>query len=190
MPDIVIETERLILRKIEESDAALQYEFLNTPTVMECLGGVKELHEIEAKHAKSMSWFAREGFGFMMLIEKSTGELVGHCGMKRVDNPLAPNVGDHEIGWLVREDRWRHGYANESMRAVIDWAFDSIGVPYLVAITSERNEASCRFMEKLGMERRKDLDFDDPAYDPRDNPAIQYSLSREQWETEKCSGPV
>ena len=40
------------------------------------------------------------------------------------------------------------------------------------------------------MERRKDLDFDDPAYDPRDNPAIQYSLSREQWETEKCSGPV
>ncbi len=181
MPDIVIETERLILRKIGESDAALQYELLNTPTVMEYLGGVKELHEIEAKHAKSMSWFAREGFGFMMLIEKSTGELVGHCGMKRVDNPLAPNVGDHEIGWLVREDRWRHGYANEAMRAVIDWAFQSIGVPHIVALTCERNVPSWRFMEKLGMERRGDLDFTDPSYDPRDNPTIQYSLTRAQW---------
>lgn len=188
MADIVIETERLILRKIAESDAELQYRLLNTPAVMECLGGVKELHEIEAKHANAMASFAREGFGFMMMTEKPTGELVGHAGLKRVDNPLASNVGDHEIGWLVREDRWRRGYANEAMRAVIDWAFDSIGVPYLVAITSERNMPSWRFMEKLGMERRKDLDFEDPGYDPQDNPAIQYSLTKEQWETAQCTG--
>ena len=181
MTDIVIETERLILRKIGESDAELQNRVLNTPKVMEYLGGVLELHEIEAKHAKSIGWFAREGFGFMMVIEKSSGELVGHCGMKRVDNPLAPNVGDHEIGWLIREDRWRHGYANEAMRAVIDWAFDSIGAPHLVAITSERNVPSWKFMEKLGMERRRDLDFEDPGYDPRDNPAIQYSLAPASW---------
>lgn len=181
MPDIVIETERLILRKIEESDAALQYELLNTPAVMECLGGVKELHEIEAKHAKSMSWFAREGFGFMMLIEKSTGELVGHCGMKRVDNPLAPNVGDHEIGWLVREDRWRRGYAREAVEAVLDWAFTRHDAPQVVALTSMANEASWRLMEKFGMRRRADLDFEDPRFPPADNPTILYSLSREEW---------
>lgn len=181
MADIVIETERLILRRIEESDAELQNRVLNTPNVMEYLGGVLELHEIEAKHAKAMASFAREGFGFMMMIEKSSGELVGHAGMKRVDNPLAPNVGDHEIGWLVREDRWRFGYANEAMRAVVTWAFESIGAPHLVAITSQRNEPSWRFMEKLGMVRRQDLDFEDPSYDPRDNPAIQYSLNAQQW---------
>lgn len=185
MPDIVIETERLILRKIEESDAALQYELLNTPAVMECLGGVKELHEIEAKHAKSMSWFAREGFGFMMLIEKSTGELVGHCGMKRVDNPLAPNVGDHEIGWLVREDRWRRGYAEEAMRAVLDWAFTRIAAPHIVALTSHANAGSWKLMQKLGMVRREDLDFADPAFPAEDNPTIQYSLTQEQWESAK-----
>ena len=185
MPDIVIETERLILRKIEESDAALQYELLNTPAVMECLGGVKELHEIEAKHAKSMSWFAREGFGFMMLIEKSTGELVGHCGMKRVDNPLAPNVGDHEIGWLVREDRWRRGYAEEAMRAVLEWAFLRVKAPHVVALTSHANAGSWKLMEKLGMVRREDLDFTDPAFGAEDNPTIQYSLTRDQWESAK-----
>ena len=69
MADIIAETERLILRTIEESDAALQDHPLNTPNVMERLGGVKELHEIEAKHAKSMQLYAREGFSFLFMIE-------------------------------------------------------------------------------------------------------------------------
>ena len=37
-------------------------------------------------------------------------------------------------------------------------------------------------MEKLGMERREDLDFSDPSFAPKDNPVIQYSITREQWE--------
>lgn len=182
MADIVLETGRLILRRIEEGDAALQDRVLNTPSVMEHLGGVLELHEIEAKHAKVMSLFAREGFGFLFLIEKATGDLVGHAGMKRVDNENAPNQGDYEIGWLIREDRWRMGYAYEAMRAVVDWAFTSIGAPHLVALTSEGNVGSWRLMEKLGMVRRKDLDFSDPSFPPQDNPTIQYSITREQWE--------
>lgn len=182
MPDIIIETERLLLRTIDESDAELQFRVLNTPAVMEHLGGPKELHEIEAKHAKSMAWFARDGFGFMILIEKNSGEMVGHAGLKKVDSPFAPNVGDFEIGWLVRDDRWRRGYAAEAMRGVIDWAFTRHSAPHLVALTSGSNEPSWRLMEKLGMVRREDLDFSDPAYPPEDNPMIQYSLTREQWE--------
>lgn len=181
MGDIVLETERLVLRRINEGDAALQDRVLNTPAVMERLGGVRELHEIEAKHAKTMALFAREGFGFMMMIEKSTGDLVGHCGLKRIDHPAAPNPGDFEIGWLVREDRWRCGYALEAIRAVVDWAFTRHDAPYVVAITSGSNEASWRLMEKLGMSRVPELDFDDPETSPKDNPIIQYRISRETW---------
>ena len=188
MADIVLETERLILRAIEESDAALQFRVLNSPAVMEHLGGPKELHEIEAKHAKSMGWYARHGFGFLMMIEKAQngfhgGELVGHAGLKRVDHPAAKNQGDFEIGWLVREDRWRRGYAEEAMHAVLDWAFTRVGAPHVVALTSPANIGSWKLMEKLGMVRREDLDFSDPAYPAEDNPTIQYSLSREQWES-------
>jgi len=181
--DIIAETDRLILRTIEEADAALQYRVLNTPSVMARLGGVKELHEIEAKHAKAMAMYAREGFSFLFMIEKASGEMVGHCGIKRVDNPLAPNVGDHEIGWLVREDRWRRGYAEEAMRAVLDWAFTRIHAPHVVALTSEANIGSWKLMQKLGMVRREDIDFTDPAIPAEDNPTIQYSLTQEQWES-------
>ena len=86
MADIVAETERLILRTIDDGDAVEQDRLLNTPTVMARLGGVKELHEIEAKHAKSRALYAQEGFSFLFMIEKATGEMVGHCGIKRVDN--------------------------------------------------------------------------------------------------------
>lgn len=181
MADIMVETKRLVLRTIQEGDAALQNRLLNTPTVMARLGGVKELNEIEARHAKSMALQAQEGFSFLFLIEKATGEMVGHCGIKRVDNPLAKNSGDHEIGWLVREDRWRRGYAEEAMRGVLDWAFGRVGAPHVVALTSQANAASWKLMEKLGMERREDLDFDDPDYPPEDRTTILYSLTVQQW---------
>lgn len=181
MADIIAETQRLILRTIEDGDAERQYRLLNTPAVMARLGGVKELQEIEAKHAKSRASYAQDGFSFLMMIEKTTGELVGHCGIKRVDNPLARNQGDHEVGWLVREDRWRRGYAEEAMRAVLDWAFVRVGARHVVALTSQLNVPSWTLMEKLGMRRRADLDFDDPAYPPEDRTTILYSLEAANW---------
>ena len=113
MADIVLETERLVLRRLDEGDAVLHDKILNTPNVMKHLGGVKELHELEAKHAKGMAQFAREGFSFMMLIEKSSGDLVGHAGMKRVDNENAKNQGDHEIGGMASAE-W-------SFRSGLSW---------------------------------------------------------------------
>jgi RimJ/RimL family protein N-acetyltransferase len=181
MAEAVLETARLVLRIPEEADAQAQFRLLNTPSVMARLGGVKTLEHIAARHALARDSFAREHFGFMMMIEKASGELVGHCGLKRVTNELASNIGDHEIGWLVREDRWRRGYAAEAIGAVLDWAFGPIGAPLVVALTSEANVASWRLMEKLGMQRRPDLDFPDPAYPPEDNPTIQYSLTAAQW---------
>lgn len=137
------------------------------------------------RQARKIDGFAQRGFGFMMMIEKSSGELVGHCGMKMVDNLHAPNQGIHEIGWLVREDRWRLGHAHEAMRAVIDWAFATIGVPHLVALTCERNVPSWRLMEKLGMTRQRDLEFADPTLPPQDSPTIRYVLTPDQWERAK-----
>lgn len=178
---VVLETARLLLRQPGTGDAEAQFRLLNTRPVMARLGGLKTLEHIAMRHAQARESFASEGFGFMMLVEKGTGEIVGHCGLKRVNNPLARNVGDHEIGWLVREDRWRRGYAEEATRAVLDWALGPIGAPFVVALTSGANAASWKLMEKLGMQRRRDLDFDDPSFPPEDNPTIQYSLTAAQW---------
>lgn len=181
MGDLVLETARLVLRKPQEGDLDLYMQHLNVADVMEYLGGIQERHVIEAKLAKAESLFARKGFGFCLVIEKETGGLVGNCGLKQVDNPLAQNVGDLEVGWLIRQDRWRRGYAEEAVRAVIDMAFARDLAPHLAALTSERNAASWRLMEKLGMRRKAELDFTDPAFAAHDNPTIVYQLDKQDW---------
>ncbi len=181
MPDTILETERLLLRTIGPDDAELQFRTLNTPTIMDHLGGPLTLDAIAEKHAKSRDLFAREGFCFLFLIERATGELVGHCGLKLVDSEGAKNPGDLEVGWVIRDDRWRRGYAREAVGAVLEWAFETHGAPHVVALTSQRNEPSWRLMERIGMRRRVDLDFDDPRFPPEDNPTILYSIDREAW---------
>ena len=119
MTQTVLTTQRLVLRQIGEADLDAHMALFNTPAIMAHLGGVQPRHIIAAKHAQSRAGFAAEGFGFMMAQARSTGAIVGHCGMRRVMHPLAPNPGDHEIGWLVREDCWRQGYALEAMRTVV-----------------------------------------------------------------------
>ncbi len=127
MTATVLTTQRLLLRQIAEDDLDPHMALLNTPAVMQHLGGVQPRAVIAAKHVASRDGFAAEGFGFMIMQEQVSNEVVGHCGLRRVASPLAPNPEDHEIGWLVREDRWRLGYAHEAMRAVVDWAFTTIG---------------------------------------------------------------
>ena len=68
---------------------------------------------------------------------------------------------------------------------MLRWAFVDHHAPHVVALTSHANEPSWRLMERLGMERREDLDFDDPRFPPEDNPTILYSLSREAWDASK-----
>lgn len=179
MTAAVLTTPRLVLRRIREDDLDPHMALLNTPAVMQYLGGVQPRAVIAAKHQAARDGFAAEGFGFMIMEERESGELVGHCGLRRVAHPLAPNPADHEIGWLVREDRWRRGYAFEAMRAVVDWGFAVHHAPQIVALTCAANIGSWRLMEKLGMERRADLDFRDPA---EPDPIIQYAITREQWE--------
>jgi RimJ/RimL family protein N-acetyltransferase len=177
----VLTTERLILRQIGADDLDAHMALLNTPAVMEHLGGVQPRDVIAAKHEASRASFAAHGFGFMLMVERGTGAIVGHCGLRHVAHPLAPNPQDHEIGWVVRENRWRRGYALEAMRAVIDWGFSAHGAPRIVAITTQINTGSWRLMEKLGMIRAPALDFNDPAMSPAYNPAIQYAITRGQW---------
>ena len=142
----VLRTQRLDLCRIGKDDVDTHLNCLNSAAVMAQLGGPRSREDIIEKHAKARASFAADGFGFMFAYERVSGELVAHCGMKRVDIPQAANLGDHEIGWLVREDRWRRGYAEEAVRAIMQWGFETHRAPHIVALTSEENLGSRRLM--------------------------------------------
>ena len=182
MPEIILETDRLVLRTIAEGDYSVWIKYMNVPEVREYLGGVEEPHEIEAAFARMEASQATQGFSFWFAALKSCGTLIGSCGLKRLDAETAPESikGEIEIGWILRPDYWGKGYASEAASASLDYAFHYLDAPRVIALTSESNIASWKMMEKIGMRRRPEYEFYDPAFPPRDNPTIVYIKEKPQ----------
>lgn len=183
MAEIVAETDRLILRTEAVGDLDRWMEVMNTPAVMQHLGGVIERHEVEARFAKKAAEIAKLGFGFWHVQTKSDGLLIGQCGLGTIDVVAAGPVlnAGTQIGWSIADSHWRQGYASEAARAVIELAFNRFGIAQLYAQTSDANRASWTMMENLGMTRAPELDYVDPNYPREENPTIIYQLSRAQW---------
>ena len=171
----MIETSRLILRDWSEGDIEPFLRHTNTPAVMRWLGGVKSLAEQSEAIGRIMRWQAGRGFTFWVVERKADSALLGFCGIKIADTPGSPIEGVHEIGWRLREDAWGQGYAKEAAIASLDFAFGTLGADRVVALTFTPNEASWGLMERIGMTRRPELDYDDARF-PTLNPTIVYDI--------------
>ena len=182
MAEVVAETERLRLRNWGEGDRAEFVRHLNVPAVMRWLGGVQDEATYTAAFDR-IDGFQRDfGHTFWIVERKEDGALLGFCGLKRVNAPGGePLHGEFEIGWRLREDAWGKGYAKEAATKSLDLAFGRYGAERVLALTVPGNRASWGLMERLGMERRTDLDFEDPRFGPELNPCIVYAISADRW---------
>lgn len=181
--DAVFTTARLALRHWRPDDLQLWLIHLNTEPVKRYLRGVQGHEQVAESFARMAACWAQEGFGFLAVERLDDGEFVGACGINRVFDEPAPEplASGLQIGWQLRADMWGQGYATEAARAFLPHAFDTLGLATLWSQTSERNRASWSVMRKLGMIRRADLDYADPAYPPEDNPAMVWCLTQEDY---------
>jgi len=160
----VIETERLLLRSWNEGDGAEFARVTNTPEVMEHLGGVEDPIALASTAGRLDAIEREHGFTFWAIERKEDGALLGFCGVKPAN--VAPLLGELEIGWRLRHDCWGQGYAREAAEACLAWAWANLEAPRIVAITVPANSRSWGLMERLGMKRRADMDFDHPHFAP------------------------
>ena len=182
MAEIVITTERLILRTWDESDLDAFMEATNTPAVMRWLGGVWSREDHEAGFARITGYQRDFGHTFWIVEDRASGELLGFCGLKRVNSPGAGDLtGTAEVGWRLRESAWGKGIAKEAAIASLDLAFDRFGYSEVVAITVEGNGASQGLMRRLGMQRRADLDYIDPRHVDDLGAALVWSIAAGDW---------
>jgi len=181
MADIATTTDRLILRDWRPEDRATFMEHLNSAAVMRWLGGVQD----EATYAAAfdrLDGYARDyGHTFWIVERKADGDVLGFCGLKRVNSEGAKNPGDMEVGWRLRESAWGQGIAKEAAIASLDLAFGRFAAPHVVAFTVAGNTGSWGLMERLGMIRRPDLDYHDPRFGPDLNPTITYAIDAADW---------
>jgi len=181
--DKILVTDRLIMRKFRDADLTHWVEHMNTPEVRAHLGGAKSPEAIASRLARVKSkWNDGDG-GYLALIRRADGEFLGECGCSTLTAEAAPEEmrGELEIGWQLRADRWGHGYATEAARALLGLIFGRFGRDVAFSQTSEANRRSWHVMERLGMTRRADLDYDDPDFPPEENPSKVYCLTHDEW---------
>ena len=181
MAETVAETERLRLREWDDEDEVRFYEVMNRPEVMKHLGGLQLPEEWRVAYMRVRACQAEFGHAFWIVEARATGDILGFCGIKRVNSPASNMTGQHEIGWRLRPEAWGKGIAKEAAIASLDLAFGRFEAPHVIALTVAQNEASWGLMHRLGMKRRKDLDFTDTRFGPELNPNMVYRIEAEDW---------
>lgn len=182
MAEKVATTERLLLRTWDPADLDEFMRATNTPAVMRWLGGVWPREDHEAAFGRIQQYQRDFGHTLWLVEDRENGELLGFCGLKRVNSPGADAIaGMAEVGWRLRESAWGRGIAKEAAVASLDLAFGRFGYDEVVAITVEGNGASQGLMRRLGMKRRRDMDYVDPRHVEALGPAVVWSIAAQDW---------
>lgn len=146
---LVIETDRLRLRHLAAEDAAFMLELLNDPAFIRNIGdrGVRsEPDALRYLLDGPVASYARHGYGLYLVETKAADERAGICGLVKREY-----LDDADIGFAFLPRYWRRGYAYESATAVKAHAFETLGLPRVLAITSPDNAGSIRVLEKIGL---------------------------------------
>lgn len=153
---IVLESKRLLLSELRDSDAGFIKQLVNEPGWLRFIGdrGVRTLddarHYIRNGPAAS---YRQRGFGLYKTALKDNGEPIGLCGLLKRDF-----LADVDIGFAFLEAFAGQGYAHEAARAVMEQARES-GIERVVAITDADNYRSIKLLEKLGLRFDKMIEF-------------------------------
>jgi len=176
--DRVLETERLILRRLTMNDLdALAAIYADEEVRRFFPEGTLSREETR----EELEWiidvyYARYGYGLWATIEKETGALIGRCGLlpwKIVPGrdgrsglegpdefPEDATRVDVEVAYLLARDRWGRGLGTEAARAIVDHAFDDLHLPRLICLFEPENVASRSVAEHVGFTYEKDVDLD------------------------------
>jgi ribosomal-protein-alanine N-acetyltransferase len=147
---VVLETERLVLRRLTMADLDPLARLYADPDVRRWFpDGVRTYEETREELAWIIDvYYGRYGYGLWATILKETGAFIGRCGLLPWDIEGRIEV---EVAYLLDKDHWGRGLATEAARAIVDHAFATLPVERLICMTDPENGASRNVAVKVGM---------------------------------------
>lgn len=166
----MLETNRLFLRRMNETDKDSVFAMRSDVEVMRFIRA-PQIKKSEAENWINLisSRWETEKIGFCAMVEKTSNQFIGWCGLWR----LAEN-DEIEVGYALFKEFWGKGYAAEASKAFLDYGFNQLNLEKIVAVANPENKSSRRVMEKLGMK----YDYLGEFYG-RD--LVHYSISQEEF---------
>ncbi|WP_394758536.1 GNAT family N-acetyltransferase [Flavobacterium sp.] len=152
--NLILETDRLILRPFELSDAEALFDMDKNPEVHNYLWQkpVTEIEEVHDYINMVRQQYVDNNIGRFSTIIKETGELIGWTGIKYVTGHIENgNTNFYDYGYRLNEKFWNKGYATEASVAWLDYGFNTINIDKMNAYTHTQNGASNHILQKVGM---------------------------------------
>lgn len=145
---MILETNRLFLRRLEETDFDDWSAVLGDPAVMYAYEHGFSGDEVRQWIDRQQERYAKYGFGLWAVMEKASGELIGDCGITMQDwnGREVP-----EIGYHLRRDKWHQGFAIEAAAACREYGFHTLNFPELFSIIRDNNFPSQHVALRNGM---------------------------------------
>ena len=153
----VLDTDRLILRRLTLNDAEFIYRLVNDPSWLRFIGD-KNVHDLDGARRYlregPLDMYERFGFGMYRVEERDTGAPAGMCGLIKRDT-----LPDADVGYAFLPEFRGKGYAFEAASAVLAYGHRVFGLQRILAIVSPDNAGSIRVLEKAGMKLERELDL-------------------------------
>ena len=169
---MIIETERLFLRKMDENDFDALYEVLADADIMQHYPYTFDENRVRNWIQRNIERYRIFGFGLWAVCLKETGEMIGDCGLtlQLIDGRIKP-----EIGYHIRADKQRNGYAKEAAIAVRDWTFNNTPFQIVYSYMKYTNEPSVKTAISYGCKQV------DEYQDDENEITKVFAISRDQW---------
>ena len=169
---MVIETKRLILREMKEEDFSALYKVLADPVIMRHYPYVFDETKVKNWILRNIERYRVLGFGLWALCLKETGEMIGDCGltMQIIHGEIKP-----EIGYHIRRDMQRKGYAKEAAIAVRDWTFNNTPFNIVYSYMKYTNEPSYKTAISYGCKQVQEYK------DDVNEITKVYAITKEEW---------
>lgn len=161
----ILETPRLVIRRLSADDAEFILALLNEPSFLRYIGdkGVRNIADaIRYIQTGPLASYERFGFGIYLVELKESGLPIGMCGL--IKRETLPDV---DIGFAFLPSFWSRGYAFESAAAVMNYGRAVLGLRRIVAITSPDNDASAKLLEKCGLRYERLIKLGDETAEVR-----------------------
>jgi RimJ/RimL family protein N-acetyltransferase len=146
--DLIVETERLVLRPFTLNDVEALEAVLGDPVAMEFYPAPLTREGVEGWIRKNLGRYEKDGCGLNAMVLKGSNEVIGDCGCIV---QLVEEREQIEVGYHVRRSLWGNGYATEAARACMDYAFHRLGAGRIISMIRPENLSSRRVAEKNGL---------------------------------------
>lgn len=171
---MVLETQRLVLRRMEERDLPALRKILQDADVMYAYEHAFSEEETVSWLNRQLERYQQHGFGLWAVVLKENGEMIGQCGLTMQNVPQGEVL---EIGYLFQKAYWHRGYAAEAVVGCKRYAFDMLRADEVFSIIRDSNIASQNVAKRNGMKARGRFV---KHYYGVDMPHILFSIRREE----------